>query len=41
MIFFHLKYDNPRENSLHIEIQPFPGYNNMHARWESNPQPSD
>ena len=39
MIFFHLKYDNPRENSLPIEIQPFPGYNNMHPRWESNPQP--
>ena len=41
MIFFHLKYDNPRENNLPIEIQPFPGYNNMHPRWESTPQPLD
>ena len=41
MIFFHLKYDNPRENSQPIEIQPFPGYNNMHPRLESNPQPLD
>ena len=41
MIFFHLKYDNPRENSLPIEIQAFPGYNNMQPRWDSNPQPLD
>ena len=41
MIFFHLKYDNPRENSSPIEIQAFPGYNNMHPRWDSNPQPLD
>ena len=39
MIFFHLIYDNPRENRLPVEIQPFPGYNNMHPRWDSNPQP--
>ena len=25
MIFFHLKYDNPRENSLPVKIPPFPG----------------
>ena len=41
MIFFHLKYDNPRENSLPVEIPSFPGYNDMHPRWESNPQPLD
>ena len=40
-IFPHLIYVNPRENSLPVEIPPFPGYNDMHPRWESNPQPLD
>ena len=40
-IFFQLKYDNPRENSLNVKIPPFRGYDNMHPRWESNPQPLD
>ena len=40
-IFSYLIYDNPREKRLPVEIPPFPGYNNMHPRWESNPQPLD
>ena len=40
-IFSHLIYDNPREYSLPVEIPPFAEYNDMHPRWESNPQPLD
>ena len=40
-IFSNLIYDNHRENNLAIEIPPFPGYNNMHPRWESKTQPLD
>ena len=40
-IFSHLIYDNPMEYSLPVEIPPFPEYNDMHPRWESNPQPLD
>ena len=40
-IFSQLIYDNNRENSLPVEIPPYPGYNDIHQRWESNPQPLD